>query len=479
MRKIYSLLFLTSLAFSAGAQSKLFSMQQAVAFALANNVAAKNAVLDEKKMKYQAWEIKTMGMPKIDATIDFNYYYKVPQAPAFTKSFGDTNSISIKSTKYLAQYMAATGDFRLVNDLQSAAQNSKPFTFVLPFQATASATLTQLIFDERYIVGLKAVKDLKLSSTYLRQRTDVDVEFAVRKAYIQAAAGQESEASLRNVKEIVDKTLSDLRATYKEGLIEELDVNRMELVQTNLESQIQYQDQLAALALANLKFQMGLPMSDAITLTDKLKTLQAKMPREAEIKFDPAKRVEYQLLELGVKLKGYDMAQKRAGYYPTLLGFLNFGYNAQVSEGKYLFKNEQFQGQTLRSWNPQGLVGLKLAIPIFDSGQKWASIKQAKMEQEKATNDFENFKQAAALQVELARVNYNALIQEELNTTRSLELSEKIFRKSNIKYKEGVGSSFELTQAQQEMVQNKLKYVQTVMNLLINRTELDKALGTK
>ncbi|MFN8310397.1 MAG: TolC family protein [Chitinophagales bacterium] len=480
MRKplLLTTILLFSLAAGAQNRAKTFSLQQAIAFALDNNNAVKNAKLDVEEARYRGWEIKTTGLPKIDANFDYNYYFKTPQAPAFTKIFSDTSSASTKNDLHVAQYFAdSLHDPTLFQNLAAAAKNAKPFSFVLPHQATAGITLSQLIFDARYAIGVSAVKDLTYSQIILKERTDIEVAYNVRKAYIQATAGQESEASLRTVKEIVDKIVNDARATFKEGLIEELDVNRLELIQSNLESQILLQDQLAELALVNLKFQMGLPISEEIILTDKLTSLKDRMPAAGDSKFDPTKRVEYRLLETAVRLKTYDVKQRRAGYYPSLVGFVNFGYNAQLSDPKYFFKNEQFQGQTLKSWNPQGLVGLKLAIPIFDSGQKWASIRQAKMELEKSKNDVENFKQAAELQVRLAQTNFNSAVQDENATSRSVALSQKIFDKTNIKYKEGVGSSFELSQAQQDLVTNRLKYVQSVMNLLINRSELDKAMG--
>ncbi|MFN8276458.1 MAG: TolC family protein [Chitinophagales bacterium] len=478
--KPYFFLFLIFTSVTAFGQNRMnaYSMQQAIAFALENNHDVKNAKLDVEQIRYKGWEFKTTGLPKLEANIDYTYYFKTPVAPAFTKIFADTSSATTKNDIHVAKYfLDSLQDPTLLQNLAAASKNSKPFSFVLPHQATAGITLSQLIFDARYFVGLHAIRELKNTQFMLKERTDVEVAYAVRKAYIQAAAGQESENSLRNVKEIVDKMVSDMRATYKEGLIEELDINRLELIQSNLESQIALQDQLAALALVNLKFQMGLPMNQDIILTDKLKTLKERMPNDPALNFDPSKRVEFRLLESAIKLKTDDMKQRRAGYFPSLVGFLNFGYNAQLSDGKYFFKNEQFQGQTLQSWNPQGLVGLKLNIPIFDSGNKWALIKQAKIDVKKAENDLDNFKQAAELQVKVARTNYNSAQLEVSNTERSVALSQKIFDKTNIKYKEGIGSSFELSQAQQDLVTNKLKNVQAVMNLLINRSELDKALG--
>jgi outer membrane protein TolC len=58
-----------------------------------------------------------------------------------------------------------------------------------------------------------------------------------------------------------------------------------------------------------------------------------------------------------------------------------------------------------------------------------------------------------------------------------VELSKKILSKTRIKFSEGVGSSFELATAQQELVSNQMKYVQNVLNVLTNKAELEKVNG--
>ena len=93
--------------------------------------------------------------------------------------------------------------------------------------------------------------------------------------------------------------------------------------------------------------------------------------------------------------------------------------------------------------------------------------------------DFENFKNAADLQYRAAQSSFAAALTDETNTRKAQELSKKIFDRNTIKYKEGVANSFELQQSEQEFVTNQLKYIQSTLNLLNTKADLDKALGTK
>jgi outer membrane protein TolC len=255
-------------------------------------------------------------------------------------------------------------------------------------------------------------------------------------------------------------------------------------VKANLEGQINIQNQMADVALANLKFQMGLPLNDEIILTDKLDNLKSSANISAENTFDPKNRIEYELLNTAITLKGYDVKQKRSGYFPTLAGFLSYGWNAQAEKFTDIFKtqtqaNPDGSTSKISSWYAQGLVGLSLKIPIFDSGMKWAQIKQAKLEQQKTRNDFENFKNAAELQFKAAKSGLTSALNDETNTQKTVELSKKIFSKNEIKFKQGAGSSFELVQSETDYITNQLKHIQSVMNLLNAKADLDKATGTK
>jgi outer membrane protein TolC len=308
--------------------------------------------------------------------------------------------------------------------------------------------------------------------------SDVEVKYSVMKAYYQAEAAQEAKSLLTEILKPIDKLLSDTRATFAQGLIEETDVNRIELAQANLQSQINMQNRLSDVALANLKFQMGLPLDGDIILKDKLADLKAEVSLAAESKFDASKRVEYQLLETGIRLKEYDMRQKRVQYFPSLYGLMNYSWNSQTEKMGDFFKSSiDAYGRKVNSWYDQGFVGLSLKVPIFDSGLKLAQIKQAKIEQLKTKNDFENFKNASQLQFMAAQSTLTSAVADEILAQKTLDLSQKIFNRNKIKFTHGAGSSFELEQSEQDYVTNQLKQVQSVMNLLNANADMDKALG--
>ncbi|MFM2306376.1 MAG: hypothetical protein RLZZ367_1045 [Bacteroidota bacterium] len=446
---------------------KAFTVQEAVDYALQFNNQVKNAKLGVDQAKWRNVEIYTTGLPQISGNFDYNYYFKQPISPAFNKLFSDPNNSFAQLFSYLYQKDPAG-----FGPIIAGQANQKAFSFVLPHSINTGLQVNQLFFDGRYVFGVKAAKELMLTARLQSQMNDVDVKYAVMKAYYQAAAASEAKALLQENLKVVEKLTADMRATFQQGLIEELDVNRLELAQATLESQIALQNQLAEVALANLKFQMGMPLGEELILKDHLTELKASVQvQDATKQFDARNRAEYPLLESAIKLKGYDMRQKRVQYFPSLYGFLSYSWNSQAQSGADILKKD--------SWFDQGLVGLTLKVPIFDSGSKLAQVKQAKLEQQKSINDFENFKSAADLQYRAAQSSFSSALTDETNTRKAQELSKKIFDRNTVKYKEGVANSFELQQSEQEFVTNQLKYIQSTLNLLNTKADLDKALGVK
>jgi outer membrane protein TolC len=461
--------------FSAYAQQqplKTFSLKDAEEYALQNKSEAKNAQLGIDEAKARNWEIIATGLPVVSGSADYTYYFKRPESPALSKFFSDPKS----TTNQIYGVLAQKYPNEILPILQEAAKNTGPISFVLPHSLQAGVQVSELLFDGRYMVGLKATKDFMKAALLSKNVSDQDIRYSVRKAYYQAQAAQQAISLLHDNELVLEKLVSDNREVYKAGFIEELDVNRLDLILINLKSQIQTQEQMADVALANLKFQMGLSVSDQIVLTDKLETLREKIG-PAALTFNPNQRPEYDLLQTAMRIKGHDTKQRAAGYMPTLAGFVSYGGGSQTDKFVDIFKKDPTTGKN--NWFQQGLVGLTLKVPIFDSGQRNAQVKQGKIAEAKAKNDFENFLKGVELQLQVSQTNFNASLREELNAKRSLELSEKIYNKSRVKFKEGVGSSFELAQAEQEFITNQLKKINNTLSVLTTKADLDKAQGIK
>jgi outer membrane protein TolC len=282
--------------------------------------------------------------------------------------------------------------------------------------------------------------------------------------------------ALKNV-DIIDKniqnitsSLAEAKEIYKNGFIEQLDVDRLELSLENLRLEQQKLSELIEVSYTVLKYQMAYDMSKPIEVTEDLETVVNLMSLEPQLSdtIDVAARPEYRLLSKAIDLDNADLDRIEQGNLPTLRAFANYGQN--------LNRNNLFDGSET-GFLPNGAVGLSARIPIYNGGSTKAKVQQKKILIEQREIELSEFERAMKLQVINARTQMSNAQRTLTGTKRSLELNEKIYSTTQIKYREGVGSSVEVTQAEASLYQAQANYINALYDLLTSKTELDIATG--
>ena len=123
------------------------------------------------------------------------------------------------------------------------------------------------------------------------------------------------------------------------------------------------------------------------------------------------------------------------------------------------------------------MVGLSVNVPLYSGGAKKAKLQRAKLDLEKSNNQMRSLERAIWMEVGNARVAYKNAVQRVTDQQKNLDLAQKIYNTTQIKYKEGVGSSLEITQAEQALFQSQQNVIQAKYELLLSKVDLDKALG--
>ena len=187
-----------------------------------------------------------------------------------------------------------------------------------------------------------------------------------------------------------------------------------------------------------------------------------------EIIVDPSKRAEYQVLNTNEELNHLDLKRNKAGYYPSVGAFASFQQSLQRSN---LFDGEQ------TGFLPTGLLGFNIAVPIYDGGEKSAKIQKVKLNLEKIGLQKTEFTRAMTLQVRNSQVALNNAKRNFENRKKALDMTRSIFDRTKIKFREGVGSSVEVTQAESALYQAQAEYISALYDVLESKVDLDIALG--
>lgn len=418
-------------------ETKSYSLQDAVNYALQNNVNVKNSKLDYLSTKKKVTEVLSIGLPSVNAGADYTNFFALPVQLIPGEFFGRPGT-------------------------SAELKFGKPQNFKLGFDAS------QLIFDGRYLVGVRATKDLVVTSQQAITKSEIDTRKQVMNSYYGAIISQESYKLVQTNVATLERILFETRELYKQGFVEELDVNRLELALSNLKTTIKDVENKSKNAMDALKFNMGVDLNEQIVLTENLDNLLAKAEPMTDLSFSPENRIEYSLLTSQKTLLGYDVKQKKMGYYPSMYTFVSYYANAQ--RDKFNFWNND-------KWFRTGIWGVSLKIPIFDSFLKDAQIQQAKIKQAQAINTLDNFKQASQLEVLVTKNNYEHALDALADQKKNMELATKIHNKSLIMFKEGVGTSYVLAQSDADMVTAQLNYIQAIYGVLTSKTDLESALG--
>ncbi len=416
--------------------AKQMSLQEAVEYAMEHDVSLENARLNITDANEQIIERRAIGLPQITGSVGYQYYLKVPATV-------------------------------LPSDFSPNGERQK-VEFALRNNFNLGAELNTLIFDGSYLVGLKAAR---LYRSYVDQElltAQQSVKNKVTQAYLPVLMLEENlEILSKNIGNL-EKLLNETRQTYEAGFVEQLDVDRLDLSLANLNVEKENLERQKKIVLNALKFTIGYPIDEPLAVNDNINTLLTEATNdELEGAINYYERAEYRVAEKGVELNELNVKLFQAGYLPTLSASANYQYGYQ---GDKLFHKEGF-------WVPTSVLGVRLGIPLFDGFNKKAKVQRARVGLAIAQNQKAELERAIRLQVENARTNYLNAKRRVTSQEKNLQLAERIYDTTQIKYREGVGSSLEVTQAEQSLYTSQQNYTQALFELLVAKAELYEALG--
>lgn len=423
---------------------KAFTLQEAIDFAIQQNVNIRNSQLDAISAEARIREIKASALPQVagSASVTDNLIIQRAFLPA---NFFDPNA--------------------------SPDAPAVPVQFGVKYSGNATLSLNQVIYSASLNVGLRAAATYRELAQRNLQASKVTVAEQVAKAYYGVLVAVERAKLLDFNIGRLDTLLNETRALNQQGFVERLDVQRLEVQANNLRAERQNVQNLIELSYTLLKFQMGLGVNDEITLAEQLQDRSVEDLRplvSPDPTFQYTSRIEYSTLETQIKLAQQDIEVTQKGYFPTLAGFVNYGYNS----GRNIFS------QLVNApWLNFSTIGLSLQVPIFDGFQKKYQIAQKRVTLQKAQNSGVLLRNSIDLQIRQSSITLNNGLQTLQTQQRNRDLAQEIVRVSRIKYKEGVGSSIEVLNAEASLREAQTNYFASLYDFLIAKVDQDRALG--
>lgn len=416
------------------------SLDDAIIYALQNNFEARRAGLDLSAAQQQRWETIAGGLPQIDASAGYNYNFE--------------QQVSVIPGEIAG---GAPGTF-------------VPVVFGTKQTATASATLRQLLFDGSYLVALKASNTFLQFSENAKLKTELQVTDATIDAYGNALLAESSIAILERNLNNLNETLRETRQIYDAGLGEQEDVEQLEITQLDLQNQLNRVRRLRGVAYDLLRVTLGMQGDTDLLLTSTLQQLATEYSglglQTQNLSLE--NNIDYQISTTNIDIQSLEVDLERSKALPSLSAFVNYGVNAFDDEFVFFDNNTR--------WFDFGIVGVQLNVPLFSSGARSARTKRARIELEQAELDRDNLVEQLDLQLETTRNDYEFALDNYATALKNLKLAERIENKNDIKFKEGLATSFELRQAQTQLYAAQQNVLDAMLLIINSYSDLNTLL---
>ncbi|MBX2970258.1 MAG: TolC family protein [Cyclobacteriaceae bacterium] len=462
MKRILALIFMAASWQSYGQDS--FNLDQCIDYALKNAVPIKNAELDERIATARVKETVGIGLPQIDGTVSVDHNNRLRRF----FSLYDPNSIFFGGQTIPG---AEVGDV-------ISAQNF----FQLKSSADAGVRINQLLFNGSYLVGLQAAnayKDLSIKSS---TQTKEEVVANVSKAYYAVLVNRERIKSFDNNIGRVESLLKDTRAMFENGFAESIDVDRIRVSLNNLITERSKFQRLQELSLELLKFQINYPMEQTLTIEGELTDRDLDVDVNSFVAdWSYTERPDYQVLLANKKLQQLNVKNNFALGVPSLSAYANMGYSTQSPNVGGLFKTntniDDIGPVGPDKWYPYMSIGVSLNVPIFSGLQRSYKIQQEKLTLQKIENGERQLKSNIDLQIKEA-ISLFTNSKETLQWQQeNSDLASKVANVTRIKYAEGVGSNFEVVEAETTLRESQINYFNALFDALVAKVDLEKAYG--
>jgi len=421
------LLFFPIVIISANAQEPLsLSLEEAVKMAHEKNTSVLNSKLDLQISERKIKETIAMGLPHIDLKSAYTF---LPVVPSIT--FGDD-------------------------------PNAEPIELGVKHNVTTDLTLSQLIFNGSYIVGLQATKVLNNLAVQNDEKTLLDVNESVISTYQMIQLSEESLKILQQNLDNVLKTKFEISEMYKQGFMEKTDVDQLEVTANVLRNSMNQVKSNLDMGYRLLKIQIGIDETIPVAVSDTTDSFESLILESNQLiaeEFILTNNVDYKLVETSKQLAELNVKNEKSSYLPVITGFYN---------------RTQKLNSPAFDFAPKDLLGVNLNLPIFASGQRKFLIDQRELEVEKRENTRLFVSSSLIMQANQLKSDVEIKAEKYKNQKMSKELTDEIYQRTLEKYRQGMATSLDLANTQNQYLSNLTNYYQYMFDLQGAITKLEK-----
>ena len=415
-----------------------FTIQQAVDYARKNNVQVKNALLNVQAQQQTNREITAGALPNITGSVGVTDYIKIPTSLLPGEIFGQPAGTYI------------------------------PVQFGTKYNSNATIQLQQALFDGQIFIALQARATSIEFQNKNMQVTEEVIKANIYKIYYQLVVSKTQIDLLDANIARLQKLDHDANELYKNGFAEKLDIDKIAVQLSNLQTEKTKALNSISIGYLGLKTLMGMPVKDTLVLADKISEDQIKEDFSNDTAYQYTDRKDFQYLSLAKKLNEFNIKRYQLSYIPTLNLNASYSKNAQRNTFDFFGKGD---------WFTTSYVGLNLSVPIFDGFARSARIKRSRIELKETENQIDNLKLSIDGEVEQSKINFKSALATMGFQKKNMQLAEAVYNQTKKKFESGTGSNTEITSAQTDLITAQTNYISALYSAIIAKIDYLKATG--
>lgn len=359
--------------------------------------------------------------------------------------------------------ISATADY---SDMLGYTMNFSGQSIAMPPYVQYGATAAVGVSGAQ-IVSTEIAKISKSMSDVSYKQTEQEVAENVKTLYFSALVATETISLLKQNLESLNKLYQFSAKAVEVGTAEKLDADQILVQVATMENSLSSSERSLEVIFNSLRLALCLEHNREIELTQTLEEVldidRAMQMMNDELLLE--NNYTWQLMQKNVQLSKKQYTQAGWNYGPTLSAYYQY-------TGKQYLTNENTFNMT-----PPNMLGISLKIPIFSSGLYYATRRSARLAYETQLNNLSDTELSLRLLHRQYKYNLTSAYERYQTQKKSVDVSQSVFDNMTKKYRYGMSSALDVTNASTSLITAQTNYVSVAMEFVNAQIQLEQLLN--
>lgn len=438
-----------------------------------------------KKLSLFAFCFALLAAPAYAAESTYTMEQAVKKAMVDNRSIisAQKSSEASKSALYSARGAfgpSITASYAITHDPYSDLQ--KDLVMENDFDETLytfGAQLRQPLFQGFQL--LNNAQKAKLQSEYDElqlKKTNIAIVNQVQIAFLQYLMAEESVLSAQKAVARADEQRSIAAEGYQVGVRPKIDLLQAEYELSSSEARLIENENNLNSVRAKLNSLLNLPVEKDVNYVGKLDTVLYSITFEEAVKKAFVQLPDVKMAEKSMNMAEKDLGIARGTFLPRIDGIIQYtaaGRNWKADETPRAYKKDP----TLAVSSPREntTFGIQATMNVFNSGQDFFKVRQAKHGVEALKAQVELAYNNAALNVKVCLLQLQDALRTVDVSKRALDSARQFYDDAKTRYEYQIGTNLEMLTAQSDLADAELNFISAKANYLISLSNLYVSLG--